>query len=109
MAERANKGDTTRDGNLYQHQHVGVDVKDINVALQSAMRAGAQLAIPIRRVRTNSGLEIKQAYIKGPDGETIELTEIIARGLLKGYFGLSRFISLTGSHFYVAGFARPSS
>ncbi len=78
LAERANKSDTTREGDLYQH--VGVEVKDINVALQRAVSAGGKLVIPIRRVRTNSGLEIKQAYLKGPEGETIELTEIISGG-----------------------------
>lgn len=78
LAERADKNDTTRPGNLYQH--VGVEVKDITVALQRAVNAGAKVATPIRRVKTNSVLAIKQAYIKGPDGETIELTEIISGG-----------------------------
>ena len=76
LAERADKNDTTRPGNLYQH--VGVEVKDITAALQRAVNAGAKVATPIRRVKTNSVLAIKQAYIKGPDGETIELTEIIS-------------------------------
>lgn len=78
LAERADKTDTTRPGNLFQH--VGVEVKDITVALQRVINAGGKVAIPIRRVRTNSSLEIKQAYMKGPDGETIELTEIISGG-----------------------------
>ena len=76
LAERADKNDTTRPGNLFQH--VGVEVKDITVAFQRVINAGGKVTIPIRRVRTNSGLEIKQAYMKGPDGETIELTEIIS-------------------------------
>ncbi len=76
LAERADKSDTIREGNLYQH--VGVEVKDITVALRRAISSGGKLAIPIRLVRTNSGLKIKQAYLKGPDGETIELTEIIS-------------------------------
>ena len=76
LAERADKNDTTRPGNLFQH--VGVEVKDITVAFQRAINAGGRVMIPIRRVRTNSVLEIKQAYMKGPDGETIEFTEIIS-------------------------------
>ena len=76
LAERSDKSDTTRPGNLFQH--VGVEVKDIAADLQRVVDAGGKLAIPIRRIRTNSGLEIKQAFIKGPDGESIELIEIMS-------------------------------
>jgi len=75
LAQRADKNDTTKPGNLFQH--VGVEVKDIAGAFQRVMDAGGKVAVPIRRVKTNSRLEIKQAYVKGPDGETIELIEII--------------------------------
>jgi catechol 2,3-dioxygenase-like lactoylglutathione lyase family enzyme len=79
LAERADKSDTsTRAGNLFQH--VGVGVKDITVAFQRVIKAGGKPAIAIRRVKTNTGLAIKQAYMKGPDGETIELIEIISGG-----------------------------
>jgi predicted enzyme related to lactoylglutathione lyase len=78
LAERSDKNDTTRPGNLFQH--VGVEVKDNVIALQRAVNAGGKMYMPIRRVRTSSGLEIKQAFIKGPDGESIELTEIISGG-----------------------------
>jgi catechol 2,3-dioxygenase-like lactoylglutathione lyase family enzyme len=76
LAERADKNDTARPGNLFQH--VGVEIKDITVALERVINAGAKVTVPIRRIRTNSGLEIKQAFMKGPDGEAIELTEIIS-------------------------------
>jgi predicted enzyme related to lactoylglutathione lyase len=76
LAERADKNDTSRPGNLFQH--VGVEIKDITVALERVINAGGKVTIPIRRIRTNSGLEIKQAFMKGPDGEAIELTEIIS-------------------------------
>ena len=79
LAERADKTDTaSRAGNLFQH--VGVEVTNITAAFQRVVNAGGKIFIPIRSVRTNSGLEIKQAYIKGPDGETIELTEIVSGG-----------------------------
>jgi len=78
LAERADKNDTTRQGNLFQH--VGVEVKDIAAALQRAVAAGGKMYISTRRVRTSSGLEIKQAFLRGPDGEAIELTEIISKG-----------------------------
>ena len=75
LGERTDPNDTTRQGNLFQH--VGVEVKDIAVALQRGIDAGGKLGRPIRRVRTSSGLEIKQAFLRGPDGELIELTEIV--------------------------------
>lgn len=78
LAERPAKNDTTKYGNLFQH--VGVEVKDIKTALDKVISAGGIVAVPIRLVKTNSGLAIKQSYIKGPDGETIELTEIVSGG-----------------------------
>jgi lactoylglutathione lyase len=75
LAERVDPNDTTRQGNLFGH--VGVEVKDIVVAVQRAIDAGGKLYIPVRRVRTSSGLEIKQAFLRGPDGESIELAQIV--------------------------------
>ena len=77
LGERADKNDTTiKMGNLYQH--VGVEVKDVVVALQRAIDAGGKLLVPIRSVTTNSGLSIKQAFVRGPDGESIELVQVVA-------------------------------
>jgi catechol 2,3-dioxygenase-like lactoylglutathione lyase family enzyme len=78
LAERADKNSATTVGNLFQH--VGVEVKDITVAFKRVVDTGGKVNTAIRRVRTNSGLEIKQAYMKGPDGETIELIEIVSGG-----------------------------
>jgi predicted enzyme related to lactoylglutathione lyase len=78
LGERADKNDTTRQGNLFQH--IGIEVKDITSALQRAVNAGGKVYVPIRRVRTSSGLEIKQAFIRGPDGESVEFAEIVAKG-----------------------------
>lgn len=79
LAERVNKTDSlSRPGNLLQH--VGIEVANIKSTLSDAITAGAKLATPIRRVKTNSGLEILQSYINGPDGEVIELTEIVTGG-----------------------------
>jgi catechol 2,3-dioxygenase-like lactoylglutathione lyase family enzyme len=77
LGERSDKGDTTiKTGNLYQH--VGVEIKDVTATLKRVLEAGGKLAVPIRQVRTNAGLTIKQAVVKGPDGESIELVEIIS-------------------------------
>ena len=57
--------------------HVGIDVKDIDKAFEKAVRAGAKVVVPVRLVQTN-GIEAKQAFLKGPDGENIELMQIIS-------------------------------
>jgi hypothetical protein len=45
---------------------VGVEIKDVTTALKRVLEAGGKLAVPIRQVRTNGGLTIKQAVVKGP-------------------------------------------
>ena len=57
---------------------MGVEIKDVTATLKRVLEAGGKLAVPIRQVRTNGGLTIKQAVVKGPDGESIELVEIIS-------------------------------
>ncbi len=57
--------------------HVGVDVEHIDQAFQRVVDAGAEVVVPIRLVQTQ-GVEAKQAFLKGPDGEMIELMEIVS-------------------------------
>jgi catechol 2,3-dioxygenase-like lactoylglutathione lyase family enzyme len=77
LGERPDRSDTTiKTGNLYQH--VGIEIKDLAATLKRAVDAGARLAVPIRQVKTNGSLTIKQAVVKGPDGESIELVEIVS-------------------------------
>lgn len=57
--------------------HVGIDVKDIDGAFDRAANAGAQVIVPVRVIKTSS-IEAKQAFLKGPDGEIIELMQIIS-------------------------------
>ena len=78
VSERAPATDASTSGTQL-YQHVGVEVSDINVAFQRVKDAGGKVAIPIRIVRTNR-IEIKQAFFRGPDGELIELAEIISGG-----------------------------
>jgi catechol 2,3-dioxygenase-like lactoylglutathione lyase family enzyme len=59
------------------YQHVGVEVKDIIPAFKRVQDAGGKLIVPIRTIRTNN-LEIKQAHFSGPDGEMIELMQVLA-------------------------------
>jgi len=58
------------------YQHLGVDVQDIEKAFNRLKDIGAEVTVPIRLVKAK-GVEAKQAFFKGPDGEPIELMEII--------------------------------
>jgi catechol 2,3-dioxygenase-like lactoylglutathione lyase family enzyme len=58
------------------YQHLGVEVKDIIFAFKRVQDAGGKVTIPIRTVRTNN-LEVKQAFFHGPDGELIELVQVL--------------------------------
>lgn len=57
--------------------HIGIDVRHIQAAFDRATNAGAEVLVPIRFVQTN-GIETKQSFLKGPDGEIIELMQIIS-------------------------------
>lgn len=69
--------DTSSRPAVFSFQHVGVDVLDIDTAYKRAMDAGAKELLPVRKVRAK-GIEAKQAFIAGPDGERIELMQIIS-------------------------------
>jgi len=59
------------------YQHVGVDVTDMDTAFKQVVDAGAEVVVAPRFVKM-TGLETKQAFLKGPDGEMIELMQIIS-------------------------------
>lgn len=59
------------------YQHVGIDVENIESAFNRVKLTGAEVVVPIRLVKAN-GVEAKQAFFKGPDGESIELMEIVS-------------------------------
>ncbi len=61
----------------YLFQHVGVDVQDIDAAFERAIHAGGKELSPVRKVKAK-GVEAKQAFFAGPDGERIELMQILA-------------------------------
>lgn len=58
------------------YAHLGIEVKDIEAAKDQLLNAGAQLDRPIALVETD-GIKAKNAFFIGPDGETIELMQII--------------------------------
>ena len=69
------KSDSLVDFALYRH--VGIDVENIEEAFERATNAGAKTLVPIRLVQANE-IEVKQAFLNGPDGEIIELMQIIS-------------------------------
>ncbi|MBN8578355.1 MAG: VOC family protein [Cytophagales bacterium] len=71
-----NSVDTTNP-TAFLFQHLGVDVQDIDAAYQRALDAGAAVMVPVRVVKAK-GIEAKQAFVGGPDGERVELMQIVA-------------------------------
>lgn len=59
------------------YQHVGIDVVDIDASLQRALEAGATLLRPISEVEVE-GLRLKNVFFSGPNGESLELMQIIS-------------------------------
>ncbi len=57
--------------------HVGVDVVNIEQAFERAVAAGAEVVVPVRKVKA-SDIEVMQAFLTGPDGEMIELMQIVS-------------------------------
>lgn len=58
-------------------QHVGVDVRDIETAAERVKAAGGQGFTGIAIVE-GEGVKAKTAFFKGPDGENVELMEIVS-------------------------------
>ncbi|MDX2193009.1 MAG: VOC family protein [Gemmatimonadales bacterium] len=58
------------------YQHLGVDVRDIGAALARAKAAGARTPTGISTVRAGD-VVAKNAFFKGPDGELLELMEVV--------------------------------
>lgn len=57
--------------------HFGVNVEDVAVAVRRLVDAGAEQVRPITLVEAE-GIKAKTAFFLGPDGETIELMELLA-------------------------------
>lgn len=58
------------------YQHVGIEVADIDASIKKALNAGAELAIQKRHLKAGD-IEAKTVFFYGPDGELIELMEIL--------------------------------
>jgi len=75
LAERSNLPDSI--GFTSTFQHIGIDVKDIESAQQRAIEAGFESMGDIRIVYAND-IEVKNTFLKGPDGELVELMQMIS-------------------------------
>jgi len=58
-------------------QHLGVDVRDIAAAAARVQQAGGRDFSGIQTVRA-PGTVAKNAFFKGPDGESVELMEVVS-------------------------------
>ena len=56
--------------------HLGIDVADITLAAQRLKDAGSRLMSPVALVEAD-GIVAKNTFYEGPDGEVLELMEII--------------------------------
>lgn len=59
------------------YQHLGVDVTDIEAAAQRVQAAGAREFSGIRTVHARGLGVAKNAFFRGPDGELVELMEMV--------------------------------
>ena len=65
------------DNTKASYAHLGIDVTDITAAAKRLDAAGATLLSPVALVEAR-GVSAKNTFFQGPDGEIIELMEMIA-------------------------------
>jgi catechol 2,3-dioxygenase-like lactoylglutathione lyase family enzyme len=65
------------DGTSPFFQHVGVDVADINAAAARVQAAGGREFSGLSTVRTRGGTVARNGFFKGPDGEMVELMQVL--------------------------------
>jgi catechol 2,3-dioxygenase-like lactoylglutathione lyase family enzyme len=75
MAERPAPAAT---GPAPYYQHLGVDVRDIEVAAERVRKAGGRDLSPIQTVKTSTGTVAKNMFFRGPSGELVELMQIVS-------------------------------
>ncbi|AXT20922.1 hypothetical protein D7030_10800 [Flavobacteriaceae bacterium AU392] len=76
IAEIPNLSQTENPGYNVLH-HVGIDVKNIESASDRILKAGGIILRPQELVEAE-GITTKHAFFKGPNGEAIELMEVIS-------------------------------
>ena len=56
--------------------HFAIRVDDVEQTIDRAIEAGAKLGIPVSHIRIGS-LNVRSGFVFGPDGERIQLVEIL--------------------------------
>ncbi|MGE0443348.1 MAG: VOC family protein, partial [Gemmatimonadales bacterium] len=59
------------------YQHLGVDVADIDAAAARVQAAGGRDFTGVSTVRTNRGTVARNGFFRGPDGELVELMQVL--------------------------------
>jgi len=59
------------------YSHIGIDVADIETASERILKAGGVMISPVTLVETED-IIAKNAFFTGPDGETLELMQLIS-------------------------------
>lgn len=77
VLEISERSDFSSDNQTANFTHLGIDVKDIEAASERVLNAGGTLLRPITLVEAGE-IKAKTTFFTGPDGETIELMEVIA-------------------------------
>ncbi len=65
------------DGPAPFYQHLGIDVTDIESAATRVQEAGGRDFTGIRTVRATGGIVARNAFFRGPDGEVLELMQMV--------------------------------
>ena len=76
ILEIAEREDFKSANDSVSYAHLGIDVQDIEVAEKRLLDAGATVLRNITLVQADD-IEAKNSFYLGPDGETIELMQII--------------------------------
>lgn len=75
VLELAESGEVPTTSGLFQH--LGVEVDNINTVFKKLVKYGAEWFVPIRHIKSDGSLEIKQAFFKEPDNEQIEIIKVL--------------------------------
>ena len=75
ISERVSLIDSIMD--LPTYQHIGFEVEDIETESRRMISAGATALSPVRLVGAD-GVSAKTAFFKGPDGEMLELMQMVS-------------------------------
>ncbi|MEN2282962.1 VOC family protein [Algoriphagus sp. SE2] len=69
--------DSQSENSSANYAHLGIDVDDIEAASERILKAGGVMIRPVSLVETEDTI-VKNAFFTGPDGETLELMQLIS-------------------------------